>query len=316
MRFWWVNHGVNGMTETANGYLWSPTAKANGGQLFYWSNMIRAEPGDLVISYFDTAVQAVGIVQARAHLFPKPATHAHPGNNWSDLGWRLTVKFVRFPFPLRTMDHAALIAPVLPSRYSPLKSDGGGNLGYLFEATPDLIDIIGALFASDWDEAISKLRDEVGLVIDDTELTSIELVEKILERSDKSETEREQLVMSRVGQGRYRENVLLVEKSCRITGVDAPTHLRASHIKPWRLSADDERLDGENGLMLSPHVDHLFDNGFISFKHTGEILVAQNLPTDIAERWRLNLERPVGSFTAKQRQYLEFHRDKLNEGRY
>jgi hypothetical protein len=31
--------------------------------------------------------------------------------------------------------------------------------------------------------------------------------------------------------------------------------LVASHIKPWRLSDNSERLDGNNSLLLSPHVD-------------------------------------------------------------
>ncbi len=58
--------------------------------------------------------------------------------------------------------------------------------------------------------------------------------------------------------------VQALEQRCRITGVDRPEHLRASHSKPWRDSDNAERLDGENGLLLTPSIDHLFDRGFIS----------------------------------------------------
>jgi hypothetical protein len=62
-----------------------------------------------------------------------------------------------------------------------------------------------------------------------------------------------------------------VEVKCRITGVDRVEHLRASHCKPWRDSTDSERLDGENGLLLTPTIDHLFDRGFISFETGGRL---------------------------------------------
>ena len=60
-------------------------------------------------------------------------------------------------------------------------------------------------------------------------------------------------------------NVLLREQYCRVTGVRETRHLKAGHIKPWRDATDGERLDGANGLLLSPHIDHLFDEGYITF---------------------------------------------------
>jgi hypothetical protein len=42
-----------------------------------------------------------------------------------------------------------------------------------------------------------------------------------------------------------------IEWQCRITGVDNPVHLVASHCKPWRDSTNEERLNGENGLLLT-----------------------------------------------------------------
>src|SRR5471032_2878361 len=65
-----------------------------------------------------------------------------------------------------------------------------------------------------------------------------------------------------------------IERACRITGVTREEHLRASHCKPWRDSSNEERLDGENGLLLTPNADHLFDRGFIGFEDNGDVLVS------------------------------------------
>jgi hypothetical protein len=51
-------------------------------------------------------------------------------------------------------------------------------------------------------------------------------------------------------------------------------HLIASHVQPWRDSSNEQRLDGENGLLLTPTVDHLFDKGFISFEDSGQLIVS------------------------------------------
>ena len=65
------------------------------------------------------------------------------------------------------------------------------------------------------------------------------------------ETERLALICARNGQGLFRDRVSKIETRCRITGVENPVHLNASHCKLWRDSSNDERLNGENGLVLN-----------------------------------------------------------------
>ncbi|MEX0735188.1 MAG: HNH endonuclease signature motif containing protein [Steroidobacteraceae bacterium] len=94
-----------------------------------------------------------------------------------------------------------------------------------------------------------------------------------------------------------------LEHACRITGVNRPEHLIASHCKPWRdCGSNDERLDGENGLLLTPTVDHLFD---------GELLISPVVHRESLRRMGIAPEerRNVGGFTEGQRRYLEFHRE-------
>jgi predicted restriction endonuclease len=85
--------------------------------------------------------------------------------------------------------------------------------------------------------------------------------------------------------------------------------LRASHIKPWKDSSDQEKIDGNNGLLLSPHVDHLFDRGYITFKDSGDLVVSKELNTVVLDKWSLEKVENVGLFNLKQATYLEFHRD-------
>ena len=131
----------------------------------------------------------------------------------------------------------------------------------------------------------------------------------IKERTDIPATEKQQLIKARRGHGIYRTNLEKLERCCRVTGVAAMEHLRASHSKPWRNSTDKEKLDGANGLLLSPHVDHLFDRGYISFADDGRILVSPRLSPTVAKQWGLRLAESVGSFTSDQRAYLAYHRE-------
>ena len=115
------------------------------------------------------------------------------------------------------------------------------------------------------------------------------------------------------GQGVFKEHVWAVETSCRVTGVVNPNHLIGSHIKPWRHSDNKEHLDGENGLLLTPSIDHLFDKGHISFQDSGLLLISPRADRDSLARMGVEdessaIQRP---FTHIQRRYLDFHRDKI-----
>ncbi|BAK86208.1 hypothetical protein GLX_30540 (plasmid) [Komagataeibacter medellinensis NBRC 3288] len=106
----------------------------------------------------------------------------------------------------------------------------------------------------------------------------------------------------------------LNERRCRITGVSDPRFLIASHIKPWRDCTDQEKLDGCNGLLLSPHVDRLFDRGRISFANDGTLLKSAVLPPEVWSAWGLDNIINVGAFTNAQATYLALHREAIFKG--
>ena len=113
-------------------------------------------------------------------------------------------------------------------------------------------------------------------------------------------TEAERLVIQRVGQDLFRAALLdYWQGTCCVTGLAIPSLLRASHIQPWaKCATDEERLDVFNGLLLAPHVDALFDGGWISFSDAGAMVISAALPDvartqlGICEDWRIAGLRP------------------------
>ncbi len=126
-----------------------------------------------------------------------------------------------------------------------------------------------------------------------------------------AETEREQVTKARVGQGQFRERLLSLWRGCAVTGVARPDLVRASHIKPWRMSNNEERLDPSNGLLLLPQYDHLFDAGFISFDDDGRLLDSPVLGTIPASVLGFERGARLRRITDDNRKFLEFHRSRL-----
>lgn len=131
-----------------------------------------------------------------------------------------------------------------------------------------------------------------------------------LERDDIPETEREALRKSRIGQGRFRKALIDCWKGrCAISGVGNLDLLRASHIKPWRDSTNQERLDKFNGILLLPHYDHLFDAGYISFDDAGTILISPELDPAAQREMDIRSDLELTSIFTQHRPYLLHHRE-------
>ncbi|WP_417474286.1 HNH endonuclease [Luteimonas mephitis] len=122
-------------------------------------------------------------------------------------------------------------------------------------------------------------------------------------------TERVQLIKARIGQGLFRSRVAEIERCCRITGLADSRFLIASHIKPWSKSNNAEKLDGSNGLLLTPNIDRLFDKGHITFEDDGRVRVSSQLPIDVRQAWGLDAAIPPSPFTHRQRHYMANHRN-------
>jgi len=320
MRFWWVNQNQTWRHEIAGGYLWSPKRKSNGHVNPFYESMREVAPGDLVLSFRDTRVAAIGIAQSHCYGCPKPPEFGAVGRNWDNIGWKADVKFMSLENPIRPKEYIDRLRHLLPSRYSPLLASGDGSQSIYLAEIPEplfnaLSNLIGAEAANAKRIADGFVRDVVSTVgpAQDLVLWEEHLRDAIMNDAQVRPTEKEAIVLARRGQGQFRQRVSTIEARCRVTGVSSPEHLRASHCKPWRDSSNDERLDGENGLLLTPSIDHLFDRGFISFEGNGTLIVSPVAHAPSLKLMGVDTDRvvKVGAFTEGQKSYLEYHRDSV-----
>lgn len=119
--------------------------------------------------------------------------------------------------------------------------------------------------------------------------------------------EKRAFVKIRVNQDVFRERLIKRYGKCCICSVENTSLLRASHIKPWAESESSEKLDTDNGFLLCPNHDALFDGGFISFDNDGKVLTSNRISkndyilTNIRDDMKVEL-------TEKNKSYLEYHR--------
>ncbi|MBW6466503.1 MAG: HNH endonuclease [Brevefilum sp.] len=111
------------------------------------------------------------------------------------------------------------------------------------------------------------------------------------------------MINARRGQGIFRQNIINVDSECRLTHVNNHKLLIASHIKPWRDLTDTEKLDGNNGLLLFPHIYKLFDIGYITFADDGHRLRNEEVDL-IMKKWGLNPNMNIGRFYSDQKGIL------------
>lgn len=123
-------------------------------------------------------------------------------------------------------------------------------------------------------------------------------------------TEAERLIVQRVGQELFRDALMDYWQSrCCVTGLAIPALLRASHIKPWaKCDGDNERLDVFNGLLLAPHVDALFDGGWISFSDDGTLLISDALAPSARVLLGVSVDWSIRDLKPAHVAYLAFHR--------
>jgi len=124
-------------------------------------------------------------------------------------------------------------------------------------------------------------------------------------------TQKKALILSRIGQGSFRRELLYRERVCRVTGISDKRLLIASHIKPWSHSNDKEKLDPNNGLLLSPNLDKVFDEGLISFSSSGGILISKKISKLTAKQLGVKQNINIGPLNISQKRYMKYHRERI-----
>lgn len=295
MAYWWVAQNHSYKEEIPGNYLWSPEPDRHGNP-FHWANMRRVQPGDIILSYVKKRIYAIGIAISSAYESARPDP-ADPNVVYGDTGLRVDVDFQYPTSKVYIPDFAEQLLPILPTTYSPLIRAGTGNQGYLFSLPARAAHL---LLAAAGIEDVSERQNPI--------------VEGVSKSTD-SPTVQESLVLSRVGQGKFRRDVMRIWSGrCCVTGLAIERLLRASHIKPWRDSNNQERLDAYNGLLLSPSYDAAFDQGFISFDDAGQLLVSKEISHEQLRQLGINIRSNILGLQANHKQYLAYHRNEVFQG--
>jgi len=125
-----------------------------------------------------------------------------------------------------------------------------------------------------------------------------------------SETQKATLIQARIGQERFRRALMEFWQGCAVTGCKLFSALRASHIRPWKDSTDAQRLDPNNGLLLTSNLDALFDSGLISFDEIGTVIVSNELSANDREILVPAKIRRI-PISPERGDYLKYHRENI-----
>lgn len=193
------------------------------------------------------------------------------------------------------------------SFYQFLRKLGLPNISYLS---------INKLKNTTTNEIVYYFKQFIDYHIEATKQVSLDEIaesEKIEQNTEISTKKKEQLIQARIGQGEYRKKLLEDCMFCPITEVNDERLLVASHIKPWAKSNDKEKIDPNNGFMLTPTYDKLFDRGFISFDDNKNMLVSPWISPMNQKRLNIYEGRKIPrlQLNDKRKEYLAYHRENV-----
>ena len=140
--------------------------------------------------------------------------------------------------------------------------------------------------------------------------TIISETEKVQTNDSISATEKDAIIKARIGQGLFRDKLIAYWGGCSVTNCKMTNILVASHIKPWRISSNSERLNLFNGLLLSPSYDKLFDLGLISFENSGSIIFSKEFPKSERAILHINYDDRLRIINPHHFEFLKYHREK------
>ncbi|AXF20574.1 hypothetical protein CUJ89_08810 [Burkholderia pyrrocinia] len=294
MEFYWVNVGLTISEVLSGNFLWAPehtvTQSGKVQHLEHWDNVAKVKAGDLIFCCHSQRISHIAKATADSYSAPRPPSRSF--SEWNAGGNRVDVDLVELKTPLFRDE----IAHEFISRFDD-------------DATPSLFTSAGTLKQI----YMAHLPQDAGGYLLEASQT-IEHFEDTLIASGGngkkvSKTTRDAIVKARVGQGKFRADLLKRwNNQCSLTGLSNTDLLVASHIHAWSLSTNDERIDPDNGLLLAPHIDRLFDKGLISFGQDGGLLVGPKLSERDQQLLALDRYTSLRKITKGNKAFLARHR--------
>ncbi|ODP31105.1 HNH endonuclease [Pandoraea sp. ISTKB] len=295
MNFYWVNVGVT-INEVCKGhFLWAPeasqTKSGNVKHLDHWDNVASVRQGDVIFCCHNKAITHIATAREDAFKADRPASRSFVA--WGVSGHQVNVALRELQTPIIRDEIATDFISHFDERCVPRVFTSNATLKQIYMAR---LPADAGVYLLDRANAISLFEESI--------FSASKGFHKI------GKTTREAIVKARVGQGRFRTDLLRRwSNRCALTGLSNTDLLVASHIHAWSLCDNDDRINPDNGLLLASHIDRLFDRGHISFDDRGEMLIGETLSA--ADRSILALDRctRLRSLTDGNRTFLAKHRD-------
>jgi hypothetical protein len=255
--------------------------------------MTEVRAGDVLYSYVGQSIVAVSVARQAAVASERPSEFGG-GEAWSRHGRRIEADYTELKQPLAIASVLPELQPLLPTHYGPLNVKGGGNQGYLFSLEPRA----GRLLES--------------RIVADNDVAKSNPVVEAIDSAPIPVTTKKALIEARIGQGQFRKDLFdLWNARCCVTGLNTPSLLRASHIRPWSESDNVQRLDPFNGLLLSPAYDAAFDAGLLTFNDGGSVILSLSLRPEAAACIGIMPSAQIVGLQPRHRSYLAYHRDQV-----
>lgn len=286
MSFYWVNLGGTHNEVKDNLFLWAPYDEQR--RLKHWDVVAQVKEGDIIFCAYGSYVYHVAIAQADAFKAERPATRKKQGG----YGYQVNIAFEPNAHPVLKSQ----LAPDFLSRFN----ESCSTKVFTHKGVAQFY--------------MSRLSTEAGLFLLDSVGLSGDPIHTVQELSQQSAavTEREALILARIGQGQFRQDLLARwNGGCALTGLKNQSLLVASHIVPWADATNAERLTADNGLPLVVHIDCLFDRGLISFGDDGTLLLSDSLGDNERKVFNFARYKGINGLTDGNRHFLRRHRKRF-----
>lgn len=294
--FYWVNLGDSHKEVLEYSFLWAPSHTLNekGKETINagWKSVPNVKQGDVIFCHQNKRIIFVAVANKDAYESKRPESRKY--ERWKEDGYKIEVSLKPLGHPLSTDCFKDDFIELHNRNCNPTLFASDGRAAQLY--------------------MISLPASGGSMIMDALGEQAIEIQDTIYETKDDEKrpggSVRETIVKARIGQGKFREDLLkLWNDECPITGVNAPELLIASHIVSWQLSNSSEKVDPYNGLPLSPNVDKLFDRGDISFSDDGKIITKDTFDKTLLDKLGIDIESSIIGLTDKHRAYLARHRE-------
>lgn len=291
----WIDHGPNGFIEAVE-ELWDEKRALNTRFVSFCDCLTDRgvrKPGDQL------AVTSTFLMTLSANLYPPVKTESFRTATrlagWEGFEYKLK-PVQRYESAVRFMDELVRLAPRFDVEFRD-RLDAQGAIWCIYGGWSKVP-------VPDWwqntpEQRLRQQERNYNLNFDEFEGSDDQL----------TSTQKLALVKMRQGQDKFREKLVRLWRSCSVTCCSDLTFLRASHIKPWKISDDRERLDPFNGLLLSPNLDIAFDRGLITFEDNGRILISPQFSASNRKLLGIKPSLRLRDVDPKHRPYLQYHRD-------